>query len=187
MLSALLNKDKESNPDWYELAQTLKDKNIEVFQYTSNHTGKPEGDDIQEHFNKTSRCIMIASTLACGEGLNLQTCADSILHERQWNPQNEDQATPGRFRRIGQTAATINITCPEAEGTIDEHLDFIIEGKRSRYHSSMNNSEIEYVWNENDFAKQLAAMIVEKHKTKKILKGKSEVKTNITEAAMMTW
>jgi SNF2 family DNA or RNA helicase len=70
---------------------------------------------------------MIASTLACGEGVDLQTCSDCILHERQWNPQNEDQAAPGRFRRIGQTAKVINITCPEAEGTIDEDLDVIVE------------------------------------------------------------
>lgn len=184
MLSALTNTDKESNPDWYELAETLMSLGIRVFQYTSNDTGKPSGWDIQENFNATKRCIMIASTLACGEGLNLQTCADCILHERQWNPQNEDQAAPGRFRRIGQVADQINITCPEAEGTIDEHLDIIVEDKRGRFHASMNNSDqSQQVWNENDFAKQLAKMIVEKHSVRKTKKGKSDVKTNITAAA----
>jgi len=184
MTSALQNTDKASNPDWYELAQTLKDEGIPVFQYTSKHTGRPEGYDLQEKFNNTKRCIMIASTLACGEGLNLQTCADSILHERQWNPQNEDQATPGRFRRIGQLSNQINITCPEAEGTIDEHLDVIVEGKRINYHLAMNKGEATQVWNEGAFAKELAEMIVKKHREKKVKKGKTpDKKTNVTAMA----
>ena len=184
MYNALINTDKESNPDWYELALELKAQGIRIFQYTSAHTGRPEGYDIQEQFNATKRCIMIASTLACGEGLNLQTCADSILHERQWNPQNEDQATPGRFRRIGQVAKSINITLPEADGTIDQQLDQIVEEKRGRYHIVMNKGEIPR-WNETDFAKALAALIVKKHQVKKVKKGKAEVKTNITAAATL--
>jgi len=183
MHGALTNTSKESNPDWYELAQRLVDEDIKVYQYTSKHTGKPEGYQIQEDFNATKRCIMIASTLACGEGLNLQTCADSILHERQWNPQNEDQATPGRFRRIGQTAGVINITCPEAEGTIDEHLDIIVETKRRNFHLAMNKGDAVQVWNETNFAKELAEMIVKKHRDKKVKKGKTDKPTNITAVA----
>jgi hypothetical protein len=186
MFGALRNTDKETNPDWYELAQYLKDEGVAVMRYTSQHTGKPEGYQIQEDFNTTKRCVMIASTLACGEGLNLQTCADSILHERQWNPQNEDQATPGRFRRIGQTANKINITLPEAEGTIDEHLDYVVEGKRGRYHVVMNKGTMAK-WNETEFAKELAQLIVSKHKVKKEKSGKASVKTNITAAATPTW
>jgi len=184
MYGALINTDKESNPDYHELAQTLKDEGIPVYQYTSKHTGRPEGYDIQERFNDNKRCIMIASTLACGEGLNLQTCADSILHERQWNPQNEDQATPGRFRRIGQVSGVINITCPESEGTIDEHLDYIVESKRKQFHAAMNKGEAP-VWSENQFAKELAEMIVARHKAKKGKQGKPAVKTNITAMATM--
>ena len=183
LTNTLRNTDKETNPDWYELAQTLKDGGIPVLQYTSKHTGKPEGTDIQERFNLTKRCIMIASTLACGEGLNLQTCADSILHERQWNPQNEDQATPGRFRRIGQESSVINITCPEAEGTIDQALDGIVENKRRFYHDAMNKGEATPVWNESSFAKELAAAIVASHAAKKQKKGKTTIQTNVTAAA----
>jgi len=185
MANALKNTNKETNPDWYELALLLKEEGIQVFAYTSAHTGKPEGYDLQEKFNATQRCIMIASTLACGEGLNLQTCADSVLHERQWNPQNEDQATPGRFRRIGQVSGVINITCPEAEGTIDLDLDFIVEDKRKNFHLAMNKGEAVPVWSENDFAKELAARIVAKHKAKKDKAGNTGVKTNITQAARL--
>jgi SNF2 family DNA or RNA helicase len=182
MINALRDCNPKTNPDWHELAQSLVDQNITVFQYTSAHTGRPEGYDIQENFNKTKRCIMVASTLACGEGLDLQTCADTIMHERQWNPQNEDQAAPGRFRRIGQTAKVIGITFPEAEGTIDEHLDGIVEQKRRQFYAGGNKNN-KQVWNEGEIGKKLAEIIVAKHKQKKVKQGKSEVKTNITAAA----
>ncbi len=182
MAKMLVDTNKETNPDWHELATTLKEEGVRVFSYTSAHTGRPEGYQIQEDFNNTKRCIMIASTLACGEGLNLQTCSDSILHERQWNPQNEDQATPGRFKRIGQVATSINITLPEADGTIDQHLDAIVETKRRFFHAAHNKGEVP-TWSENDIAKQLAQLIVQKHQEKKKKSGKTETKTNITKAA----
>jgi SNF2 family DNA or RNA helicase len=181
LISALTNTDEKSNEDWHELAKELVKQGIPVFQYTSQHTGKPEGYEIQDKFNAAKRCIMIASTLACGEGLNLQTCADSIMHERQWNPQNEDQATPGRFRRIGQTSDQINITFPEGEGTIDADLDFIVENKRRFFHAAMNKGE-QITWDEGEIGKLVAQRIVEKHKTKKQTSGKA-IKTNITAMA----
>jgi SNF2 family DNA or RNA helicase len=179
MHQALLNTDKETNPEAYEIAQGLRDEGIQIFKYTSE-LNDVERFNMQEAFNKAKRGIMIASTLACGEGVDLQTCADSILHERQWNPQNEDQATPGRFRRIGQTSKVINITCPEAEGTIDEHLDMIVERKRRYFHSAMNKGEVP-TWNQNDIAKELAELIVNKHREK--MKGKEKNKVSITNAA----
>ena len=166
MINALTNMDSKSNPDWWKLAQTLQDEQIPVYSYTSAHTGRPEGYMIQENFNKTKRCIMVASTLACGEGIDLQTGSDCVLHERQWNPQNEDQAAPGRFRRIGQTSNVINITVPEGEGTIDEHLDNLVETKLRQYHVVMNKGQVP-VWNEGDIAKQVARKIVEKFNEKK--------------------
>lgn len=182
MYNALTNTDEGTNR-WSELAQELVAEKIPVFQYTSKHTGRPEGYDIQDKFNASSRCIMIASTLACGEGLNLQTCADSILHERQWNPQNEDQATPGRFRRIGQKSSVINITCTEADGTIDQQLDAIVEGKRRAFHDAMNNGSEVPVWNQGAFAKELAEMIVAKHKERRRKSGKTEPVKSITSIA----
>jgi len=178
MYRALTNTDKETNPEWYELAVLLKEEGVKVLEYTSRHTGKEIGTQIQDEFNNTPRVIMLASTLACGEGLNLQTCADCVFHERQWNPQNEDQAAPGRFRRIGQTAKKINITVPEAEGSIDEDLDFMVTDKRGRYHKVMNKGEMP-VWNEGEFARELANRIIARHKAK----NKGGKKTNITSKA----
>lgn len=180
MYGSLLNTSSETNADWYELAEELQAEGIKVFKYTSN-LSDTERYEMQELFNKTPRAVMIASTLACGEGVNLQTCADCVLHERQWNPQNEDQAAPGRFRRIGQVASIINITCAEAEGTIDEQLDGIVEQKRRQFHAAMNKGEAP-VWNEGDFARELAEAIVQKHRAKKAKSGKNN-QTNITAAA----
>lgn len=83
--------------------------------------------------------ILIASTLASGEGINLQCCSDIIMHERQWNPQNEEQAE-GRIIRIGQKEQSVNVTYTHGDGTIDMHLDAIIERKRHQYNEVMNDS-----------------------------------------------
>jgi len=162
--------DKTKNPDWFDLANELKESGTRVLKLNA------EMDDssrftAQESFNNSPRAILIASTLACGEGLDLQTCADSIMHERQWNPQNEDQAAPGRFRRIGQVSSVINITFPEAEGTIDQHLDIIVEEKRRNFHEVMNKGEVKG-WSQDELAHKLAEMIVNKHREKRSKKEK---------------
>jgi SNF2 family DNA or RNA helicase len=146
---------------------------IPVFKLTAELTAQ-ERFEVQEKFNKSTRAILIASTLASGEGLNLQTCADCIMHERQWNPANEEQAE-GRFIRIGQQATAVNGTYVEAEGTIDAHLDVIVENKRRAFHAAMNKGEAP-VWNQTDIGKQLAQMIVDKFNKDKKTKNKNLTK-----------
>lgn len=177
---SLTDTESLTNEQWHELAKEIVEHGVKVFKYTSELSDS-ERFDMQEKFNTTPRAIMIASTLACGEGVDLQTCADCILHERQWNPQNEDQAAPGRFRRIGQVSKQINITCPEAEGTIDESLDYIVEGKRVRFHEAMNKGEAP-AWSQGAFAKELAERIVAKHKEKH---GSKTPTRSITKAAQL--
>jgi hypothetical protein len=123
--------------------------------------------ETQEAFNKAPRALMVASTLAAGEGLNLQTCSDCVIHERQWNPANEEQAE-GRFIRIGQTASVVNAVYAQLDGltTIDPQLDGIVEGKRRRFHAGMNNTEIAR-WNEDSIIKELADTIVSAHRRKR--------------------
>src|SRR6185312_3864636 len=83
---------------------------------------------VQEFLNGQSR-ILIASTLAAGEGLNLQPVADAIQVERQWNSVNEEQAER-RFSRPGTNAKEINIEYFIAISTVDDYLTEIIERKR---------------------------------------------------------
>lgn len=108
---------------------------------------------LQGDFNGPKHRLMIASTLASGEGLNLQTCSDCIMHERQWNPANEEQAE-GRFIRIGQTATSVNATYIHGDDTIDTVLDSIVERKRTFFAEAMNNGEVAK-WNQSSIIKDL--------------------------------
>ena len=122
---------------------------------------------IQKKFNESKRAIMVASTLAAGEGLNLQTCCDCLMHERQWNPGKEEQAE-GRFIRIGSVATSVNAIYAHLEGltTIDPQLDGIIERKRLQFHNVHNKGEVAR-WSQDSIAKELADSIVSGHLLKK--------------------
>ena len=157
----------------YDELQKKYGDQMPVFQYTAEMNSE-QRYETQEEFNKAPRCLMVASTQAAGEGLNLQTCADCILHERQWNPGKEEQAE-GRFIRIGSVAKSVNATYAHMEGltTIDPQLDGIVETKRRQYHAVMNTSEMP-TWNEDAIIRELADSIVRAHnskKNRKVLEG----------------
>ena len=85
---------------------------------------------VEEEFRENpKRRVLIASTLAAGEGKNFQFCSNAVLMERQWNPPNEEQAE-GRFPRPGTTASQVNVVYPVALGTVDEYLAELVEKKR---------------------------------------------------------
>lgn len=125
--------------------------------------GKDVQQEIEDFKNSPTEKILILSTLAHGESINLQFMADCILHERQWNPANEDQAISGRFRRIGQESKSIIAQIPTAIGTIDEYLVELNERK------DVNSREIDtgVIGNYNtDFVRELAEKIVAKGRMK---------------------
>jgi SWI/SNF-related matrix-associated actin-dependent regulator 1 of chromatin subfamily A len=106
----------------------------------------------------SSRRLMIASTLAAGEGLNLQFCSDAIILERQWNPANEEQVE-GRFHRFGQLN-NVSITYMLASGTIDEYFTELVEVKRAIVAATLDNKEIQ--WSQQSLMKELAEILVTK-------------------------
>lgn len=116
-------------------------------------------DDFKD--NKRSR-ILIASTQAAGEGLNLQFCSRAIMLERQWNPANEEQAE-GRFARIGQEDNII-VTYMLASETIDEYFTDIVEQKRAIIANTLDGKD--YQWDQNSLVKELASVLVHKGKKK---------------------
>jgi SNF2 family DNA or RNA helicase len=124
-------------------------------------------NETQHQFNTAQRCILVASQLAAGEGLNLQTCCDCVMHERQWNPGKEEQCE-GRFIRIGSTATSVSAVYAHLEGltTTDPQLDAIVERKRRQFHGLMNKGEA-VRWSEDSIMKELAESIVRAHKAKK--------------------
>lgn len=104
--------------------------------------------------------VMIASTLAAGEGINLQFCSDAIMLERQWNPANEEQAE-GRFHRFGQQHP-VSVSYMIASETIDEYFTELVEAKRAIVASALDNKEIQ--WDQPSLMKELATILVTKGK-----------------------
>jgi SNF2 family DNA or RNA helicase len=82
--------------------------------------------------------LMIASTQAAGEGINLQLCFDAIMVERQFNPPKEEQPE-GRFSRQGEQSRELRekfgiknifIVYLTLMGTLDGWFNNIVEMKR---------------------------------------------------------
>jgi SNF2 family DNA or RNA helicase len=113
---------------------------------------------VVERFKDPAYRIMVASTLAAGEGLNLQFCSDAILLERQWNPPNEEQ-TEARFHRFGQKN-NVSVTYMIAIGTIDEYFTELVEKKRAIVSSAMDGKEMQ--WDQNSLMKELAETLLTK-------------------------
>jgi superfamily II DNA or RNA helicase len=151
------------------LFMELKEKyghEMPVLQIIADMNGA-ERFEIQNQFNDAKRAILVGSQLASGEGLNLQTCSDCVMHERQWNPGKEEQCE-GRFVRIGQMATSINAVYAHMEGltAIDQQLDAIVERKRIQFHNAHNKTEAQK-WNEESIMKELAEVIVNAHNSKR--------------------
>lgn len=116
-------------------------------------------DGAVQRFASSDYRIMIGSTLASGEGLNLQFCADMIMMERQWNPANEEQAE-ARFPRPGQTADKINATYFVAVGTVDEFFSELVEKKRQVVTETLAGRASQ--WDQSSLITELAAILRQK-------------------------
>lgn len=126
-----------------------------------------EAQDLIDAFryNPKNR-IMIASTLAGGESINLQFCSNCIVAERQWNPANEEQAE-SRFPRPGTKATQINAMYLIALRTIDEYFTQLIEIKREICGTTMGDSDV-VSWDESSLIRELIEVLRQKHGTTRI-------------------
>ena len=114
--------------------------------------------EIQTRFNQLKKCVLIASTKSSGEGLNLQTGFRCIMHQRQWNPANEEQAE-GRFIRIGQMSQTVDAVYMHGDDSVDTKFDKIVERKRAQFHKVMNTGDAPK-WNDKDVIMELVSELV---------------------------
>lgn len=132
-----------------------------------------ERNDIIEDFKKDiSNRVLIASTLASGEGLNIQFCQNAMMLERQWNPANEEQAElrfsrpltkgelPSYLYPIVDRQISIRIPYYIADQTIDSMLTEMVERKRMAFRNSMDGAGLE--WNEMEMMNELQELIVKK-------------------------
>lgn len=119
----------------------------------ATHKSGDSSIETQEKFAKTR--VLICSTLAGGEGLNLQhLCSRFIMLERQWNPANEEQAEARFPRPEGLRVESIEGTYFVATGTIDELLSELVEQKRAVVSSTLDNRKIQ--WDQSSLMKELA-------------------------------
>lgn len=149
----------------------LADRMIKFFHETEHDKGGDvvrvltQGKDVQEEIRlfqeSTSERILILSTLSHGESINLQFMCDSILHERQWNPANENQAISGRFRRIGQESKAVTCMIPTALGTIDEYFVEMVD-RKDRIAKELDLGINENNDGANNFVLELAEKIAER-------------------------
>jgi len=128
---------------------------------TSDLNPEARHEIVLQFRNDPNARVMIASTLASGEGLNLQFCSDCVMMERQWNPANEEQAE-ARFRRIGSQASMINAVYQVAIGTIDEYLSDLVEKKRMITHEAYSGKSAEFDYDEQGLMKELAEILMSK-------------------------
>jgi SWI/SNF-related matrix-associated actin-dependent regulator 1 of chromatin subfamily A len=119
--------------------------------------GVPIKQNIVDKFYQSEYRVMQASTLAGGEGINLQCCSDCIIMEPEWNPTKEDQAE-SRFPRPGQLADKITSTSFIAVGTVDEFFSRLKEQKRSFFASTIEGIA-DVRWDESSLIKELAEVL----------------------------
>jgi hypothetical protein len=118
---------------------------------------------IEDFRDDPKQRVFICSTLAGGEGLNLQFCADAVILERQWNPANEEQAEC-RFVRIGQLANKVEVTYIVAVGTIDEYFAKLVEEKRQIMQQTLGSESTQ--WQETSIVKDLMQILADQGRKK---------------------
>lgn len=140
-----------------KLDEVLKELELErVLHLTADLDPMARYDMVTKFTTNEKSRILVASTLASGEGLNLQVCSDCIMLERQWNPANEEQAE-ARFPRPGSTAESISALYLVAVGTVDEFFSEIVERKREIVATTLGGEA--YEWDQSSIMKELAATL----------------------------
>lgn len=134
-----------------KLDEILKDGGFNPSIYAVGHNG--DKSHFIDQFREDGNRIFIGTTLACGEGLNIQFCDKCYIMEREWNPPNEEQVEK-RFSRIGATHNRVDAIYPTAVGTIDEFFMKMVERKRSYNASALDGKQVN--WRESDTLKELA-------------------------------
>lgn len=103
--------------------------------------------EIVERFQRGEIPILLVSTTAAGQGINLTAAANVILLERQYTPAEEWQAIK-RCHRIGQTRP-VTVTIINARGTVDEAIHNLLERKKAIFDNVLDGITAESISHEN--------------------------------------
>jgi SNF2 family DNA or RNA helicase len=141
-----------------DVAEILKTKLNTLFDelkipHCAQHEAGSSSLDTEINFERAR--VLICSTLAGGEGLNLQRlCRRFVMLERQWNPANEEQAEARFPRPEGIKTDFIDGVYFVAVGTVDEFFSEIVERKREIVSSTLDGKAVE--WDQSSLIKELA-------------------------------
>jgi SWI/SNF-related matrix-associated actin-dependent regulator of chromatin subfamily A-like protein 1 len=119
----------------------------------ARHEAGDSSMETEKSFEKSR--VLICSTLAGGEGLNLQhLCRRFVMLERQWNPANEEQAEARFPRPEGIKTDFIDGVYMVAIGTVDEFFSEIVEKKREIVSKTLSGEAAP--WDQSSLIKELA-------------------------------
>jgi len=120
------------------------------------HEAGSQFSDTERDFEKAR--VLIASTLAGGEGGNLQKlCFRYIMLERQWNPANEEQAETRFPRREGVEVDANEGTNFIACRPVDEFFSEIVERKREIVTKTLGGEAVK--WDQSSLIKELSEIL----------------------------
>ena len=102
------------------------------------------------------RRVLIASTLASGEGKTFDFCANLVMMERQWNPANEEQAE-ARPISVKNPASYVDANYMIVEGSVDDILTQVVEEKRQNVAQAMGDKVVK--WQESDVMRELQSRL----------------------------
>ena len=150
-----------------KLNEWLKENKLsEALSFTSD-LNSDSRQQIIDKFRLPEHRIMLCSTLAGGEGINLQFCNQAAIVERQWNPANEEQAE-ARFPRPGSIAQSIPITYIVAIDSVDDELTKMVEKKRAIFNQVVNKMDVDMSkWDESSIMIELTSLLVAKRNKEK--------------------
>jgi len=120
------------------LTAALQRRGVAPVTITGSMTPEARHTAVQA-FESAENRVLIASTQAAGEGLNLQCCSKAVLLERQWNPAKEKQFE-GRFHRMGQSKP-VEIIYLLIKGSVDEWMHQLVDSKRASIATVQNEKE----------------------------------------------
>ncbi|MHB9145748.1 MAG: DEAD/DEAH box helicase [Symbiobacteriia bacterium] len=122
------------------LSRHLEDRLGFAVPFLQGKTPRKVREEMVAQFQRPGGApVFILSLKAGGTGLNL-TRANRVFHfDRWWNPAVEEQATD-RAHRIGQSR-TVHVHKLVTAGTVEEHIEAIIEAKRGLADSLVGSGE----------------------------------------------
>lgn len=119
----------------------------------NNHYPKIDGSvtgirraDIIQRFQSGAIPVLLCATKAAGEGVTLTAAKTLVIAERMWTMADEEQAI-ARAHRIG-LRHDLRVIVVNAEGTIDELIDSIVERKRGIISELTENKLVKQIWSE---------------------------------------